>query len=77
MFAVHFLLSVGEIMFATFWKLSVPSCKQQGGKPTQLGLFNTASPCYWANNIFPSSVVLQLFKELQLGGKFVRATMQV
>jgi len=40
MFAVHCPLSVGEIMFTTFWKLSVPSSKQQGGKPTQLGLFN-------------------------------------
>jgi len=33
-------------MFTTFWKLSVTSSKQQGGKPTQLGLFNKASPCY-------------------------------
>jgi len=72
LFAVHCPLSAGEIMFVTFWKLSVPSSKQQGGKPTHLGLFNTASPCYWVNNIFPSSLLsYNYLKNCSLGGNLV------
>jgi hypothetical protein len=70
MFAVHCPLSAGEIIFTAFWKLSVPSSRQQGGKSTQLGLFNITSPCYWANNTFPSSLLsYNYIKNWSLGGK--------